>query len=265
MAILANYHTHTPRCHHAKGSEEEYIETALRCGYQVLGFSDHSPWQFPSDFVSGCRMLPAQLSGYVSTLRALQQKYAGRIRIPIGLEAEYYPDCLPWLREQKEKYQLDYLIFGNHFYYSEELDLYFGMAKDETRCRQYAESAAAGMESGLYCCMAHPDLFLYGYPAFDRTAETVCREICAAAAHCGVVLEYNLLGEARRLHEPYGEGLGYTRPEFWQIAAEYPIKAIVGCDAHEPAALDVVPRLRAAQDALRAKGIEVLETLPGLG
>ena len=30
--MLTNYHTHTTRCGHAEGTEEEYILTALRCG-----------------------------------------------------------------------------------------------------------------------------------------------------------------------------------------------------------------------------------------
>ena len=42
--MLTNYHTHTTRCGHAEGTEEEYILTALRCGFKVLGFSDHTPW-----------------------------------------------------------------------------------------------------------------------------------------------------------------------------------------------------------------------------
>lgn len=41
--MLTNYHTHTTRCGHAEGTEEEYILTALRCGFKVLGFSDHAP------------------------------------------------------------------------------------------------------------------------------------------------------------------------------------------------------------------------------
>ena len=44
FSMLTNYHTHTTRCGHAEGTEEEYILTALRCGYKVLGFSDHTPW-----------------------------------------------------------------------------------------------------------------------------------------------------------------------------------------------------------------------------
>ena len=62
--ILANYHTHTTRCHHATGTEEAYIETAIRCGYQVLGFSDHTPWRYRDPhFVSHIRMLPDELEG----------------------------------------------------------------------------------------------------------------------------------------------------------------------------------------------------------
>ena len=55
--MLTNYHTHTTRCGHAEGTEEEYILTALRCGFKVLGFSDHTPWAYATPgFVSpsGC-------------------------------------------------------------------------------------------------------------------------------------------------------------------------------------------------------------------
>ena len=41
--MLANYHTHTARCHHASGSEREYIEAAIAGGMKILGFSDHAP------------------------------------------------------------------------------------------------------------------------------------------------------------------------------------------------------------------------------
>ena len=40
--MLANYHTHTPRCGHAIGSERQYIERAIEEGFKVLGFSDHT-------------------------------------------------------------------------------------------------------------------------------------------------------------------------------------------------------------------------------
>ena len=42
--MLANYHTHTVRCQHASGDDRAYVETAIKNGMRVLGFSDHCPW-----------------------------------------------------------------------------------------------------------------------------------------------------------------------------------------------------------------------------
>jgi len=42
--MIANYHTHTMRCKHAVGTDEEYVLEAIKHGYKVLAFTDHSPW-----------------------------------------------------------------------------------------------------------------------------------------------------------------------------------------------------------------------------
>ena len=116
------------------------------------------------------------------------------------------------------------------------------------------------MESGAYRYLAHPDLFLNRYPAFDQAAEETCRILCQAAVKLDLPLEYNLIGPTLR-----GEGrLGYTTPEFWDIAAEYPVKAILGCDAHRPGGLLSAERMEAARAQLSARGITVLDSLPGL-
>lgn len=88
------------------------------------------------------------------------------------------------------------------------------------------------LETGLYRYLAHPDLFLNRVTAFDADAEKACRDICAAAARLDIPLEYNMAGLT--LQDRPDGSLGYTRDEFWRIAAEYPVKAIVGCDAHAP-------------------------------
>lgn len=36
-----NYHTHTKRCGHAEGEDEDYVLEALGSGITDLGFSDH--------------------------------------------------------------------------------------------------------------------------------------------------------------------------------------------------------------------------------
>ena len=37
--MKTNYHTHTTRCMHATGSDEDYVLSAIKGGYQELGFS----------------------------------------------------------------------------------------------------------------------------------------------------------------------------------------------------------------------------------
>ena len=59
--MIANYHTHTIRCNHAKGTEREYIEQAIKEGFKILGFSDHVPQPYPEDFYSWLRMRMSEL------------------------------------------------------------------------------------------------------------------------------------------------------------------------------------------------------------
>ena len=73
---LINYHSHTWRCQHAGGTEEGYVLEALRTGYAVFGFADHTPWPYESGFVSTVRMRLAQLDDYIATVRGLAAKYA---------------------------------------------------------------------------------------------------------------------------------------------------------------------------------------------
>lgn len=40
---MQNFHTHTYRCHHAKGTDRDYVEAAIKAGYTEIGFSDHVP------------------------------------------------------------------------------------------------------------------------------------------------------------------------------------------------------------------------------
>lgn len=53
--MKTNYHTHTTRCMHAVGNDEDYVRSAIKGGFQELGFSDHSPWKYHTDFVSDSR------------------------------------------------------------------------------------------------------------------------------------------------------------------------------------------------------------------
>ena len=65
--MIANYHTHTWRCSHATGTEEEYVQAALDRKLEILGFSDHTPYGFPQGYDSWFRMKQEQLADYCNT------------------------------------------------------------------------------------------------------------------------------------------------------------------------------------------------------
>ena len=82
---MKNFHTHTSRCMHANGKDEEYVLAAIEAGYEVLGFSDHTPWKYDSDFVANMRMPLSQFDDYYQSISSLKEKYKDKIEIKIGL------------------------------------------------------------------------------------------------------------------------------------------------------------------------------------
>ncbi len=260
--MRTNYHTHTTRCQHATGSDEDFIVSALKGGYQELGFSDHTPWKYRTDYVSDIRMTPDELPGYVESLRSLREKYKDRISIKIGLECEYFPDYIHWLKGIIKEYELDYVIFGNHHFHSDEKFPYFGRHTDTVDMLElYEESAIEGMESGMFAYMAHPDLFMRSYPQFDRHCKLISRHICRTAARLGLPLEYNIAYEAE--HQT-SEEMHIPHPEFWKIAANEGCTAIIGLDAHDNHALETPVYYDRAIQNLKSLGIKTVDTIPFL-
>ena len=226
--MIANYHTHTPRCRHAMGSEREYVENAINAGLKVLGFSDHSPQIFPGGYYSTFLMYPEQLNDYVQTVLALLKEYAGLIEIPLGLELEYYPALLPELLPILRDQPMDYLLLGQHFVGNEFDDHYTGYPTEEKRLlEKYCDQTIEAMQTGLFACFAHPDLvnFRGDTATYVRNVRRICRE----AKSCGIPLEYNLLGRS--------EGKHYPNIRFWEVAAEEGCAVTLGRDAHRPDAL----------------------------
>ena len=85
-----NYHTHTWRCGHAKGTDEQYVQAAIDAGFKVLGFSDHGPYRNRSFLDS--RMDFSQVDEYYQSCNQLKEKYKNQIDIKIGFELEYFDE-----------------------------------------------------------------------------------------------------------------------------------------------------------------------------
>lgn len=260
MVNKTNYHSHTTRCKHAKGSDEQYVLSAIKGGFKVLGFADHTPWPFGSDYNSNMRMDVSALEDYVDSIRVLQSKYQNEIDLKIGLECEYFEEYIPWLKQVVEDYQLDYLIFGNHFSSNEKKGIGYGsMETNEEALNAYLQTALKGMESGLFSYFAHPDIFVRGYGKFDHVCEEVSRQICAKAKELNLLLEYNI---SSYINEPEREHFVYPSQDFWKIASEMGCRCVIGYDAHDHQVYETDTYLQRVYHDLEQLKIEIVDTIP---
>ena len=74
-------------------------------------------------------------------------------------------------------------------------------------------------------------------------------------------IEYNILGHKRQPGSRSRGFVGYTSPEFWEIATETGNRAILGVDAHAPEDLDCLNTYLSIREKLTGMGIEVLDVL----
>ena len=243
-----NYHTHTWRCKHAKGTDEEYILAAIEGGFSAIGFSDHGPFPYGDGYSSPVRMELSQLEEYFESLTALKAKYSESIAVHIGFEYEYLPPYMDFIREMSTHPLVEYLILGSHREEDDRTGSYFGNAATEPEILRYEKNTLQGMNSGVYTYLAHPDLFLCSYPVFDRAAEQVSRHICREAKALSMPLEYNLYG-VLKIRDGV-KGIGYPSQSFWEIAADEGCTAIIGVDAHFPGMLSDLSLYSEAQQVL---------------
>lgn len=261
--MKANYHTHTTRCHHAIGEDEAYVLSAIEAGFDELGFSDHTPWKYNSDFVANMRMKLDRFQDYKRSISSLKEKYKDQISIKFGLEVEYFEMYMPWLKSFLKEQDIDYIIFGNHYYKTDEKRVYFGTACARPEYLEiYAEECIEGMKTGLYSYLCHPELFMRGYPRFDDNCARISRRICEAAKQYNIPLEYNLAGLKYNMINNVKQ---YPHVEFWKIAKEVGCQAIIGVDAHNNKDLSDPTYWDYAQAYLHTLGIEVVDHIKANG
>lgn len=252
-----NYHTHTTLCNHARGENEEYVLAAIEAGFDEIGFADHSAWPF-ENFVSGMRMTAWELPRYCEEIKALGEKYKDKISVKLGLECEYFPKYMPWLKEKIKEYEIDFIICGHHFSVDEPGSNYNGNMKTPDELYRFRDDIVEAIDTGMFSYIAHPDIFMRGYPVFDEHCEKISRDIILRAKEKGVPLEYNLLGLS---HSKNDGKQGYPYPDFWNIVGEIKPPVIMGIDAHEPSAYLDYELYRKGLDTLKGLGLELVSEI----
>ena len=125
---------------------------------------------------------------------------------------------------------------------------------------EYLTTTLAGMRTGLYAYLAHPDLIYTSQPVFDETCREAAYTLCEEAKKLDLPLEYNLYGVDKRARGELS-GLGYPCAPFWEIAAKTGVRAIIGFDAHKLQHLCERARYEAAKQYLEGLGLSPVQRL----
>ena len=251
---MFNLHTHTWRCHHAKGDDEEYVLRAIANGYRTIGFSDHAPYVFPEGHISSFRMERELAEDYAQSVKYLKNKFKGQIDIKLGFEVEWYPLFIKDELEYLKSFGYDYIILGQHYTDSEVEDFaHYAGAKttDTSTLDKYVEQVIDAAKSGEFAYIAHPDLinFTGSKKIYSQKIEYFLTEL----KKVDIPIEFNFLGFSDRRNYPNGE--------FWKIASKIGNRVVIGLDAHSPDVYDDKKGLDALKAKLASYGISPIENV----
>ena len=228
FSALADYHVHTPLCHHASGWPLALARRAVELGLGELGFADHNP--MPARF-DDWRMLREDLPRYLAEVEKARAAFP-QLTIRLGLECDFLDGREPWIEELRGLAEWDFFIGSVHYLPDgAEVDnpKYLSRYRDgdvDALWQAYWETYGRAVRSGLFDFMGHPDLpKKFGYhPAGDL--RRFYEPAVAALAEMRTPFEINTAGWRKDCREQY------PAREFLALAHAAQVPLLINSDAH---------------------------------
>ncbi len=227
VPLLYESHCHTPLCHHAFGTPEEYAQVALTRGFKGIIFTCHCP--LPDEVSAEVRMAPEEFDTYLQLIDGARVAFAGRLDVRAGLESDYYPGVEAWLEKLHQRAPLHHVLGSVHMQMWHYRHKYFDGNYFNYQ-QTYFDHLARAAETGLYDTLAHPDLVKNESPEdweFGRIQPFIAKALDRIAA-TGVAMELNTSGMNKALPE-----MNPGR-EMLRMMHEREIPVVIGADAHRP-------------------------------
>jgi histidinol-phosphatase (PHP family) len=225
--IVYETHMHTPLCKHAQGLPQDYGEVAEAKGLKGIIVTCHCP--LPNGMSASVRMRPEQFPDYLALVDQAREILRGRIDVRLGIESDFLPGLEPWIEKLHASHDFNYAL-GSVHPQIEEYKARFFQNDWPSFHRIYFQHLAEAAETGLYDCLAHPDIVKnIGHRHWDIKAVLPhIQKALDRIAATGIAMELNT------------SGLGKTVPEMNpapSILREMNLRGIpvvVGADAHVP-------------------------------
>jgi histidinol-phosphatase (PHP family) len=218
---------HTPLCKHAWGEPEEYAEHALQQGLAGIIFTCHSPMS--GGFWPTVRMDDSEFDTYVAMVERCRKRFEGRLEIRLGMETDYFPGHEKWAESLHQRAAFHYCLGSVHWQGPEYHERFETWDPGDFR-RSYWDNLASSAETGLFDCLAHPDL-IKNYRHHTWKFEECEHDIASSLdriAKTGVCMELNTSG----LNKSYSEM--NPGPRMLRMMRERGIPVVVGSDSHRP-------------------------------
>ncbi|MDX6767434.1 MAG: histidinol-phosphatase [Candidatus Methylacidiphilales bacterium] len=225
--LVYETHSHTPLCKHAEGEPEDYARRAWERGMKGLTITCHGP--LPDDLSASVRMTPEQFPQYLDLVAGAREVWAGRVDVLLGLESDYLPGLEDWIEALHKRADFHYVLGSVHPHIREYRERYYSSGWADFH-RGYFGHLADAAETGLFDCLAHPDIVKNLGPAewdIDALMSDIRRALDRIAA-TGIAMELNTSGVNKVVPEMN------PAPQILREMYLRGIPVVVGADAHVP-------------------------------
>jgi len=247
-----DWHTHNSLCRHAVGTIEDYIKEAVALNLNVIGISDHFPYEYLASELPTLDQIPYEeyamplydLESYMLLLERLREKYIDQIQVKFAFEIDYFKHQDYLLNKYLKNYidKLDYILGSIHVLFGKAGTFAFDDGRFLNKYREYSVNDEVYIE--FYDCLqdmiksptfnldivTHFDLpkkFDKRVKNHDLVMEKVVETLELVKKH-DLVIEINTSGLRKKAKEQY------PSEEIIREMYEFDVPILLGSDAHHP-------------------------------
>ena len=247
-----DWHTHNSLCKHAVGTIEDYVKKAIELDLNVIGISDHFPYEYLSSEIPSLKDIPYEgyamptnnLESYILQLDELKEKYMNQIHIRTAFEIDFFKHQDHILNKYLKGYlnKLDYILGSVHVLFGKAGVFAFDDGRFLNKYKEYDGNDEIYMEyyDSLQVMINSPTFELdivthFDLPKkFDKRIEDKdmimgkVNETLELVKKHDLTIEINTSGLRKKVKEQY------PHIDIIKKIFELGIPILLGSDAHKP-------------------------------
>lgn len=235
--LVSNIHAHTKYCNHSNIEPRWLIENAISLGFKQYTISEHIP--YPNRV--GSRPDWDDFPEILKEFNILKNEYSNDdFKLFIAIETEYYIDDHNYYLDFFKKFNIDFMIYGNHMVGSclNNKSIEYSKIKDKHEMIDlYLKQTIDGFNSKLFFHFAHPDNLINYLNDWDEYIEKRYVELIEHAIKNDITLGFNVNGLYNQMKNKKNEFM-YPYKKFWDLVKNTNAKVRIEIDIHQKEMMD---------------------------